>query len=130
MHDVMEGGCRCGRVRYRATGIKARMFRCHCRDCQHFTGTGHADLVPVDAATFEISAACRTYEMAGGSGAPTWNGFCPNCGSQVYRRAARTPDRLYLYAASLDDPTIYAPARSICTDAAQPWDHTVIGDER
>ncbi|WP_425038155.1 GFA family protein [Primorskyibacter sp. S187A] len=122
----ITGGCKCGRIRYAGLRSDAAMFRCHCRDCQHLTGAGHADMVPLQRASFEISADCTIYEMRGGSGQPTFSGFCPGCGSQIFRRSTRMPDRMYVHAASLDDPTIYAPDISLYPEAAQPWDRDSI----
>lgn len=126
MAGDIEGGCKCGLVRYRGSLADVPMFRCHCRDCQQLTGGGHADMVPMVAATFSIGDSCRTYEMTGGSGKSTFSGFCPNCGSQLTRRSARMRDRIYVHAASLDDPAQYKPQKSIYADAAQGWDHAVI----
>jgi hypothetical protein len=83
-------------------------------------------MMPLVAETFTISDACKTYEMIGGSGKKTYSGFCPNCGSQLIRRSDRVSDRIYIHAASLDDPSVYAVARSICAEVAQPWDEAVV----
>ena len=127
MHKEITGGCKCGAVRYRGQLSDLPPFRCHCRDCQQLTGTGHSDMLPLERATFEISDTCRVFEMAGGSGKSTFSGFCPRCGSQLTRRSQRSIARIYVHAGSLDQPEIYAPARSIYADAAQPWD-TVIAN--
>lgn len=98
------------------------MFRCHCRDCQQLTGTGHAEMVPLIAESFALSGPFTVYEMTGGSGRSTYSTFCQTCGSQLVRRSARMSDRVYVHAASLDDPSIYAPEKSIYADAAPCWD--------
>lgn len=129
MTETVEGGCKCGKVRYTGTRADAAMFRCHCRDCQQLTGTGHSEMLPLVADTFSIGDACRIYEMQGGSGRPTYSGFCPECGSQLMRRSDRMRDRVYVHAASLDDPVCYVPEKSIYADAAQDWDTGVIDAE-
>lgn len=126
MPDTFLGGCKCGLVRYSGMRADAPMFRCHCRDCQQLTGSGHSEMVPLIRESFEISDACKTYEMTGGSGRSTYSGFCPNCGSQLTRRSERMEDRIYVHAGSLDDPSKYAPEKSIYSDAAQCWDGTVV----
>ena len=68
--------------------------------------------------------------MTGGSGRPTWSGFCPNCGSPILRRADILRDRVFVHAAALDDPSHFAPENSIFSDAAQPWDHAIVGEGR
>ncbi|SHJ90846.1 Uncharacterized conserved protein [Shimia gijangensis] len=126
MNERLVGGCKCGAVRYSGSRADVPMFRCHCRDCQQLTGSGHSDMVPLDAASFSMSDGSKTYEMAGGSGRSTFSGFCPNCGAQLTRRSERSPDRIYVHAASLDDPSVYKPAKSIYADCAQPWDNAVV----
>jgi hypothetical protein len=37
-----EGGCRCGRLRYRVVGKPRAVNCCHCRDCQRLTGSAFA----------------------------------------------------------------------------------------
>ncbi|WP_425441412.1 GFA family protein [Ruegeria halocynthiae] len=54
------------------------MFRCHCRDCQQLTGSGHSEMVPLVAKSLSIGDALKTFEMTGGSGRSTFSGFCPN----------------------------------------------------
>lgn len=126
MKDEVLGGCKCGLVRYRGIRADVPMFRCHCRDCQQLTGTGHSEMMPLIAESVTINEECKTYEMVGGSGKLTYSGFCPNCGSQLTRRSERMSDRIYVHAASLDDPSHYSPAKSIYADAAQSWEHAVI----
>ena len=121
MTERVTGGCKCGAVRYAGVTLGSA-FRCHCRDCQQLTGSGHSEMLALEPVSFEISEAIREFEMAGGSGQPTYSGFCPVCGSQLFRRSARMSDRLYVHAGSLDDSTRYVPERSIYSDSAQPWD--------
>lgn len=130
MPENVQGGCKCGLVRYTGTCADAPMFRCHCRDCQQLTGTGHSEMMPLVAESFSIGDACKIYEMTGGSGQSTFSGFCPNCGSQLTRQSVRMQDLIYVHAASLDDPSRYTPDKSIYTDAAQHWDPSVVGQDR
>ena len=126
MTERLVGGCKCGLVRYEGTPLRAPMFRCHCRDCQQLTGAGHSEMLPLAIDDFSINAECKTYEMLGGSGQPTFSGFCPNCGSQITRNSSRMSDRIYVHAASLDDPSQYKPEKSIYSGAAQSWDEAAI----
>jgi hypothetical protein len=126
MTERVTGGCKCGLVRYEGVQADAPMFRCHCRDCQQLTGSGHAEMMQLDLGSFSVSEEYRTYEMRGGSGQSTYTGFCPKCGSQLTRRSERASGRIYVHASSLDDPARYTPDKSICSDAAQSWDRTSI----
>ena len=117
-----RGGCACGAVRYRAHGPIEFSFHCHCRKCQRATGGGHASAFAVKRVAIEITGEVRQYEQSSDSGAATYGGFCPNCGSPLFSRTARFPDRLYLHAATLDDPADFSPNFVVFEEAAQPWD--------
>ena len=39
MTDMLEGGCACGRLRYRMRSAPMFVHCCHCKDCQRQTGT-------------------------------------------------------------------------------------------
>ncbi|GAB5464150.1 MAG: hypothetical protein HoeaKO_42410 [Hoeflea alexandrii] len=82
--------------------------------------------MPLRVADFMIGEACKTYKMLGGSGQPTYSGFCPECGSQLTRSSARMSDRVYVHASSLDDPGKYCPEKSIYSGSAQSWDKVAI----
>ena len=130
MGELVTGGCKCGLVRYQGVRIDAPMFRCHCRDCQQLTGGGHSEMIPLDITTFAIGDACRIFEMAGGSGQPTFSGFCPGCGCPLTRRSTRMSDRIYVHAGSLDAPGSYSPEQSIYASDAQAWDRCSVIKDR
>jgi hypothetical protein len=47
----ITGGCLCGRVRYTVTGEPAFSGLCHCRNCQHYTGSAFEALIAFPAAS-------------------------------------------------------------------------------
>lgn len=116
------GGCACGAVRYRARGPIEFAFQCHCRKCQRATGGGHASAFAVKREDLELSGEIRQYEQSSDSGAATFSGFCPNCGSPLLSWTTRFPERLYIHAATLDEPAGFRPEFVVFEEAAQPWD--------
>ena len=122
MADAVTGRCKCGEIEYRGNLADVPMFQCYCRDCQQLTGTGHSEMVPLMRDSFEVTGALRVFEMKGDSGKSTFSGFCPECGSQILRRSERSLERVYVHAASLDDPSLHNPTLKIYTDSAQDWD--------
>ena len=122
----VTGGCKCGLVRYSGERAKADMFRCHCRDCQQLTGTGHSEMMPLKAATFSIGEEVKIFEMVARSGRSTFSGFCPECGSQLTRRSEVNNDSIYVHAGSLDNPEGYTPAKSIYISSAPTWDNATV----
>lgn len=122
MARPIEGGCACGAVRYRSDSEVEFAFHCHCRKCQRATGAGHAAAFAVDRRSVKLTGEIRLYEAPADNGAPTYSGFCPNCGSPILSKTSRFPDRLYFHAATLDDPAQFAPQFVVYEENALPWD--------
>ena len=120
--DSFSGGCACGHVRYTCTGKVLYMGNCHCRDCQHATGSGYFPAVMVKNDSLEIgSRSMAWYESRADRGHPMTRGFCSRCGSPVALKNAANDGVTLLYAGSLDDPSWFAPSRNIFVSSAQPW---------
>lgn len=123
MAQKLSGGCACGAIHYECRADPVIMFNCHCRDCQQASGSAYAAIVAVPKAAVQIRGEPRYYKTVGQAGKAVERGFCPSCGSQVMAKLERLPDIFALYAASLDDPSIYQPKADAFTSSAQPWDH-------
>ncbi len=122
MPDVLTGGCACGAVRYRFEGEIAFAFNCHCRRCQRMTGSGHAAAFCVATDDIAIEGDVRHHDETSDSGFATRSGFCPQCGSPMLSRTARAPDKVFILAATLDDPSTFVPTFAVYGEYAQPWD--------
>lgn len=122
MTEIIRGGCACGAVRYEVHAEIEFSFNCHCRKCQRATGTGHSSAFAVPKAEFNCSGTIREFASSSDNGAITHAGFCPICGSPMTSRTERFPERIYIHAATMDEPSIFTPAFVVFGDAAQPWD--------
>ena len=49
------GGCVCGAIHYECTAEPIMMFKCHCRDCQHVTGSGFAPGILLPSGAFRLT---------------------------------------------------------------------------
>lgn len=116
------GQCACGAISYRFSGTPQFSFHCQCRDCQRATGGGHASAFIVDRSATEISGELRFFERTSDEGNTISQGFCPKCGSPVLNRNSGYPGSLYIHAATLDEPTGFAPRKVLYRQSAQPWD--------
>ena len=95
---VFEGGCLCGAVRYRATGVPYKSGICHCRDCKKVTGSSFLAYADWRPNQFSSSGKVETY--AGRS-------FCPVCGSRLF---SISDDQVEIYLGTLDEtPSEIAP---------------------
>lgn len=118
----ITGGCACGAVKYVATGAIEFSFNCHCRKCQRATGTGHAPAFAMAVNDIQFSQPVKEFKQSSDAGAATYSGFCGDCGSPICSRTERFPERVYILAASLDEPSQFKPEMEIFAEAAQPWD--------
>ena len=101
-----EGGCLCGEVRFAASADPLRVTVCHCRFCQHNTGTAYM-VEPVFAKSeFQITSGTpKTYDVVSeGSGKRVTIHFCGTCGARVLLTFERFPDAVGAFGGSFDDP--------------------------
>ena len=56
MIKAIEGGCRCGQVRYQLRLEQLpKVYACHCRDCQRLTGGGFVAGLLVPSSAFRLT---------------------------------------------------------------------------
>src|ERR1700728_2436287 len=110
MMSVHDGGCLCGKLRFRVTAPMLESGYCHCRMCQKNSGA------PVVAwATFP---ATHFSWIAGQPGTFTSSAhgkrlFCANCGSYLVFLSANYPAEVSVNTASFDDPGDFPPQMHI-----------------
>ena len=107
MAKSIEGGCLCGKLRYRATTSPLWVTVCYCRFCQRATGSDRM-IEPIferKAVSFFTGDPAVYTLTSEGSGKDIHVHFCADCGTKLALTFARWPDHLGLYAGTLDDPT-------------------------
>ncbi len=106
MSETIEGGCRCGAVRYRLTAPKfPNAYACHCRDCQTWSGSAFSLQVVAPEDALEVTGAPHLYEMATGAGDErrvSRQRGCARCMTRVYNTNTRRPGVAVLRAGTLD----------------------------
>lgn len=118
---MIEGGCRCGAIRYRlqAEPVAARM--CWCRDCQHWAcGNASVNLI-VRRDALHVDGVPSRYESLADSGNHMRRSFCGACGSALFSESRENVDFLVVRVGSLDQPGRYPPQAVIWTDSAPAW---------
>ena len=106
MRLQVEGGCLCGRVRYRIDGEVRDAGYCHCRICQRAAGAPVVAWFSVGSADFAWSAGeAQAYRSTPGAERL----FCPSCGTQLVFRELAEPGQTEVTIASLDDPAAVVP---------------------
>lgn len=78
----IEGGCLCGKIRYRIEGPLENAEHCHCSMCRRFHGaafSSYADVHPGNFHWLQGEDQLGIYEPNPGKG---W-AFCKTCGSSL-----------------------------------------------
>ena len=124
MRKTRSGGCLCRRIRYQSAGEALFSLLCHCRDCQHQSGSAYIAAMRVPAAGFRVTRGePRLYVSASDAGNRVTRAFCGDCGAPLFIRVSSRPDIVGLRVGSLDDPSEFHPEADIFVKSAQPWDH-------
>jgi hypothetical protein len=116
------GGCRCSAVRYEIAAEPMMMLQCQCQECQHATGSGHADWVIFPTKAAKIEGKPARFNRPTDSGKAFLQEFCAHCGSPLFGRPAAMPEGIGVLAGSLDDPSIFKPQIVVYTDRGHGWD--------
>ena len=118
----MDGGCQCGQLRYRMTGVPKFIFACHCTDCQHATASAFSLGVVLEDEQFELtSGTAREWTKIGGSGKPSISFTCPTCAAWTHTRPQSQPGITVVRPSSLDHHDWVRPVAQIFTRSALPW---------
>ncbi len=122
MDEILEGGCQCGKVRYRVTGAPLTLYACHCTECQKQSASAFGLSVWVKRSDLEVLSGEPSYwERPADSGNTTLCAFCPVCGSRLFHAPSDGPEIYSLKGGSLDDIASLAPVGHIWVRSKQPW---------
>lgn len=115
---AIEGGCRCGRVRFQVTEAPLLTMVCHCRGCQQMTGSAFSASTMYPAAGFAVTAGEPTI---GGLHGPTQHFFCPYCMSWLFTRPDQADWLVNVRATMFDDASDFTPYMETYTDEKLAW---------
>jgi hypothetical protein len=118
---LLEGGCLCGAIRYRAEGNAFGSVACHCRDCQRIAAGSAANFLMIRKAEVSVTGQAQAWTKQGDSGRSITRSFCGTCGTPLFIALEMLPDAVGLAVGSLDDPSAYKPGMEIWLDSAPPW---------
>jgi hypothetical protein len=101
---AIEGGCRCGRVRYRAALDRLpRVYACHCLDCQTWSGSAFSLQFILPESELEVTGEPALFELKAPDGSRTARQRgCPVCFTRVYNTNTRRPGLAVVRAGTLD----------------------------
>ncbi len=99
MLETREGGCHCGRVRFRAQLDLDTLSQCSCSICTK-KGILHLPVFPTDFSLLRGKTALTVYTFGTGIAQHT---FCTHCGMHTFYIPRSQPDKITVNARCLDD---------------------------
>lgn len=104
MSRAVEGGCQCGRIRYRVQLENEDAYLCHCRMCQKATGGVSIAFKNVSKSVLSWFSEPDWYQSSPIARRP----FCSKCGTPL---GFDYPDseNCDLTLGSFDDPSVFVP---------------------
>jgi hypothetical protein len=104
MTETIEGGCRCGRVRYRvAMSELPKAYACHCLDCQTWSGSAFSVQFILPEDQLEVTGEPALYERTSpDSGRTSRQRACPVCFTRVFNTNSARPGLAVVRAGTLD----------------------------
>ncbi len=116
------GGCLCKATRYEVAGKQEFTIQCYCRDCQQISGGGNLPLYVINRDDFTITGPLKKHARKSDSGNDLELQFCGECGSPICNTNSLLPDKVFIMAGSLDDPSIFSTNNKVYETSRQPWD--------
>ncbi|ATU92653.1 GFA family protein [Phyllobacterium zundukense] len=113
-----EGGCRCGRVRFKITAEPLLTMACHCTGCQRMTASAYSLSAAVPSAGFAV---IEGEPVIGGLHGEPRHYFCPHCMSWLFTRLEGFDWFVNVRATMLDDPSGFTPYVETWTSEKLPW---------
>jgi hypothetical protein len=104
MSAEIEGGCRCGAIRYRVETDKLpKAYACHCVDCQTWSGSAFSASFVVPESTLHVTGTPTLYERTLPDGQRTSRQRgCAVCMTRVYNTNTARPGLAVIRAGTLD----------------------------
>jgi hypothetical protein len=123
MSSTHKGGCFCGSVRYRVSGLPAIAQACHCKFCQRRTGSAFALLAAFKEDQMEITGLPMTQFEYRSDESDRWlrSHFCARCGTSVMITLEKNPGILVISGGTFDEPGWFKLTRHIWTRSAHDW---------
>ena|SRR5690348_10315451 len=115
----LEGGCRCGQVRFRVSAPPMVTMACHCRGCQQMTASAFSLTAVVPSEGFEVTAGEPV--IGGLHGPQAHHFFCPHCMSWLFTRAEGLDWFVNVRSAMLDEPRWTTPFAELYTSEKIAW---------
>lgn len=113
-----SGRCHCGAVKWQSDAEVLWAGHCHCESCRRAAPADFVSWMGLPRAQVRWDGDnLNVRETSPG----VERGHCETCGTGMFYRNAVWPDEIHLYAATLDDPTLYKPQAHYHWEERLPW---------
>ena len=118
---MIEGGCRCGEVRYTlAVEALPPAYACHCHVCQRWSGSAFSLNVLLGEDQLEVQGPVETLEIRTEDRVSSQR-VCAKCHARIYNTNTRRPGVAVLRAGTLDRSEELECGAHIFTAYRQRW---------
>jgi hypothetical protein len=122
MSIARDGGCQCGKVRYRFEGEPIVLTVCHCAECQRQSGSAFGMSLTVRKQDFRLlSGELKTFTRSADSGRLVHCAFCPECGTRIYHQPEYRKESINIKPGTLDDTSWLTPSLQVWTVRRHAW---------
>ena len=119
---ALEGGCACGRARYRLLSKPMFVHCCHCRDCQRQTGSAFVINALIETDRVEIlSGETEGVPVPTDSGRPHVIHRCPGCRITLWSHCGGRQALSFIQVGALDEPAALSRDLHVYTRSKLPW---------
>ena len=117
---MMNGRCACGAVAYRLDSEPRDTGWCHCRVCQHVSGSIGMVFTTVPLRDFQI---IQGTDQIGNFASTSFGerSFCRACGSPLTIHVRHQPNEIDVAVGTLDSPASVRPEFHLYVAAAPQW---------
>ena len=117
----ITGKCHCGQISFQALADPERVVACHCSDCQKFSGAPFRTVIAVPAENVKFTGRAKHYVKVADSGNRRVQGFCANCGTQLYACDPGQATLFNLRLGCINERAQLPPKVQVWTCSAMPW---------
>jgi hypothetical protein len=116
--NASEGGCRCGRVRFRVAKRPLLTMACHCTGCQRMSSSAFSLSAAIPSEGFEV---IEGEPVIGGLHGASRHYFCGWCMSWLFTRPEGIDWFVNIRPTMLDDASWSTPFMETWTAEKLPW---------
>ena len=117
----INGKCHCGKISFTAQIDAARVFACHCTDCQVLSGSPFRTVVTAPVETFVLQGTPTAYIKVADSGNRRAQMFCPECGTPLYATAPENATTVSIRLGCVEQRAQLKPTVQSWQHSAVPW---------